>query len=66
MDVREFVQGYVDSWMEGRRSMSHDELRDAYRRAKQLHDELFGSDADKPVFGFCAVLDNDLDDGDEE
>lgn len=62
MDEREFAQGYVDSWMAGRKKVSHKELSACYRRAKKLHGELYGKDKDAPYFGFCDVVANDLED----
>ena len=61
MEEREFCQGYVDSWLIGRKKPSHKQLRDAYRRASKLHAELYGKDDSAPYFGFCEYVGNEFD-----
>ena len=61
MDELSFCQGYVDAWLQGREKVSHKRLRDAYRRAKKLHEELYGEDGSAPYFGFCEYVGNEFD-----
>lgn len=64
MDERQFIQGYVDNWLVGRKAARHKELQHAYRKGKQLHDELFKG-ADKSYIGFMAEVPNEFDYEDE-